>query len=170
MQKKSEVDSLIKWLFVYHIMACCILFLQCTRGCGRSTLNAMQLLKHIYDKVNPSICYGMLAGVPLHNQDCLFQWYLWWCTTDGMSKQIKFSILLLIQIMGKEVFPSYFCLLLSILVQDTSSRLWLHAPGVDTNACWIFYLQDCYVRSSNSRFDTSSWKSWSLNSVPVNRK
>jgi hypothetical protein len=124
----------------------------------------------IYDKVNPSICYGMLAGVPLHNQDCLFQWYLWWCITDGMSKQIKFSILLLIQIMGKEVFPSYFCLLLSILVQDTSSRLWLHAPGVDTNACWIFYLQDCYVRSSNSRFDTSSWKSWSLNSVPVNRK
>uniref|UniRef100_K3XJG3 CGL160/ATPI domain-containing protein n=1 Tax=Setaria italica TaxID=4555 RepID=K3XJG3_SETIT len=36
------------------------------------------------------------------------------------------------------------------------SRLWLHAPGVDTNACWIFYLQDCYIRSSNSRFDTCS--------------
>jgi hypothetical protein len=56
---------------------CCIFFfLQRAIGCGTSALNAMQLLKHVCDEGYPSICYGMLAGALLHNQDCLFQWYL----------------------------------------------------------------------------------------------
>ena len=59
---------------------------------------------------------------------------------------------------------------LTILIQDSSSRLWLHALGVDTHACWVFHLQDCYICSGNSRVYSCSWKAWSLNSVLVNRK
>ena len=63
-----------------------------TWGCDRSKIAARQLVELVCDEGNPWICYCVLTGVLLHNQGCLFQWYLWWCITDGMGKQMKFSV------------------------------------------------------------------------------
>jgi hypothetical protein len=98
-----------------HTLFC---FLQhCTWGCDISKIAARQLVELVCDEDNPWICYGVLQ----HNQDCLFQWYLWWCITDGMGKQMKFSELLwLIQniwtkcCLQESIFLSWF----RILVPD----------------------------------------------------
>jgi hypothetical protein len=62
----------------------------------------------------------MLAGALLHNQDCLFQWYLWWCTTDGMGKQIKFSVNFYYWFRYGEgsIFLTFFVFWFRILVPD----------------------------------------------------